>query len=51
MNQDYLVVRELVKKVRDIAALPIQEEKRQLWYKHNSLKSEKPLILIFPEGS
>lgn len=27
MNQDYLVVRELAKKVRDIAALPIQEEK------------------------
>ena len=33
------------------AHFPEQEDKRKLWYKHNSLDGEKPLILVFPEGS
>jgi len=37
--------------VADIAVLPIQEERRDLWKKHNRLEPERPMILIFPEGS
>ncbi len=45
------IIRELAKQVADVAALPIQAERRQLWTKHNSLQHGRPLILVFPEGS
>jgi len=45
------VLRSLAKQVADIAALPIQEERRELWKKHNSLKPTHPMILVFPEGA
>lgn len=48
---DRTILRELAKKVADIAALPIQAERRALWKQHNSLRPTRPLILIFPEGS
>jgi hypothetical protein len=45
------IVRELAKKVREIAELPEMEIRRKQWYNHNDLKSEKPMILCFPEGA
>ena len=51
MKDDIKIIRELAKKAAEISSLPEQEKKRKLWYAHNSLKGEKPLILIFPEGS
>ncbi len=45
------LLRDLARRVAEIAALPIQEERRSLWKAHNSLKPARPMILIFPEGS
>jgi len=44
-------LRDLAERVAQIAALPIQEERRELWRMHNSLQPTRPMILIFPEGS
>ncbi len=44
-------LRELANTVAEIAALSVQDEKRRVWYDHCSLKSKKPLLLVFPESS
>jgi hypothetical protein len=51
LSEDRTILRELAKRVADIAALPIQGERRELWKAHNSLGQVRPLILLFPEGS
>jgi hypothetical protein len=45
------ILRELARRVADIAMLPIQAERREHWVAHNDLKSTRPMILVFPEGS
>ncbi|MCL5270136.1 MAG: hypothetical protein M1457_06210 [bacterium] len=50
-SSDRTILRDLARRVRDIAALPIMEERRRLWKAHNSLGRGRPLQLIFPEGS
>lgn len=47
---DRVILRDLASRVAEIAALPVQEERRRLWKGHNSLKPHRPMILIFPEG-
>ena len=48
---DQTILRDLASKVAEIAALPVQNDRRELWKKHNSLQPGRPLILLFPEGS
>ncbi|MFO7907906.1 MAG: hypothetical protein R6U98_35005 [Pirellulaceae bacterium] len=48
---DRRLLRDLAKRVRDIAALPVMEERRELWKRHNALDPVRPMILVFPEGS
>jgi len=43
-EKEYL--RELAKKYLDYANLPVMEERKKLWYDHNSLKGEKPVIVV-----
>ncbi len=50
-NHDRTIVRDVAKRVREIAAMPIMEERKALWKKHNSLQKCRPMILFFPEGS
>ena len=45
-KQDVAIIRELAARVAEIAALPVQEEKRTLWRKLNALKPERPLVMI-----
>lgn len=45
-SNDLFVLRELAKQVAEIAALPIQEEKRRLWRNLNALKPERPMVMI-----
>jgi hypothetical protein len=47
---DRTIVRDLAARVAEIAANPVQDERRRLWKAHNSLRPERPMILIFPEG-
>jgi len=48
---DRKALRDAAKRVAEIAALPVQEERRRMWKSHNALKRVRPLVLVFPEGS
>ena len=45
------VIRELAKKLAELANQPIMEERRKLWYDHNDLKTDAPVIDCSPEGA
>jgi hypothetical protein len=45
------IVRDLAKRVAEIASLPVMAERRELWRAHNSLRPTRPMILVFPEGA
>lgn len=40
----------LAKRVAEIAALPVQKERRRLWTAHNDLQSDHPMVFIDPEN-
>jgi len=40
------VIRNLASQVADIAALPIQEEKRSLWRSLNACRGQRPMVLV-----
>ncbi len=44
--QDLTVLRRLASQVAEIAALPVQEEKRRLWRALNALRPERPMVMI-----
>ena len=46
LEQDREILRKLAQKVADIASLPIQDEKKRLWRKHNGLDPERPMVTI-----
>lgn len=45
-TKDILILRELSAHVADIAALPVQEEKRALWRRLNARRPVRPMVLI-----
>jgi hypothetical protein len=45
-RHDAAIMRDLAGQVAGIAALPVQEEKRRLWRKLNSLQPERPMVMI-----
>ena len=45
-KKDATTVRELAARVAEIAALPVQEEKRALWRKLNSCERARPMVMI-----
>lgn len=45
-KRDISIIRDLAARTQEIAALPVQEEKRALWRKLNSLKPERPMVMI-----
>lgn len=49
-TKDRQVLRELARQVADIAAAPIQNERRELWRKLNSLEPTRPLVLVRAGG-
>ncbi|MGI9860576.1 hypothetical protein SDD30_04195 [Moorella naiadis] len=48
-RNDKKVLRDLAKKVAELAARPVEDEKRELWYKLNSLEETRPVIFCDPE--
>lgn len=46
IKKDAAILRDLAAQVAEIAALPVQEEKRALWRNLNSLKPERPMVMI-----
>jgi len=49
-KKDRAILRRLAARVAEIAALPEQAARRELWYRHNALQGGKPIVLAFPEG-
>lgn len=47
---DREILRRLAGEVADLAARPIEAEKRQLWLDHNALKPTRPLVFCDPEN-
>jgi hypothetical protein len=43
---DIDIIRQLAAQIAEIAALPIQDEKRALWRKLNALHPERPMVMI-----
>ena len=49
--QDRCYLRDLARRVAEIAADPQQEFRRQVWYTQNALRPIKPPVFCSPEGS
>jgi hypothetical protein len=49
-DRDRNVLRGLAARVAELAAVSIQNEKRQLWYAINALQSVRPIVLCDPEN-
>ena len=45
-NKDKEIIRKLATKVAEIAALPVQEEKRKMWNNLNALKPDRSMVMI-----
>jgi hypothetical protein len=50
-NKEKGILRELAKRVAEIAARPEQEDKKRLWLKHNAPGETRPLIFADPENA
>jgi hypothetical protein len=57
MNETFILtekektrLRELGRRVAEIAAMPVQEKKADLWRRHNDLETNEPVIFIDPEN-
>ena len=46
LEKDRIILRELAGRLGEIAALPVQDEKRRLWRALNGLKPERPMVAI-----
>ena len=45
-KKDQIIIQELATQTAEIAALPVQEEKRMLWSKLNALEPERPMVMV-----
>ena len=50
-KKDHAVLRDLARKVAEIAQMPKQEERRELWRKHNSLAKTRPPVRVRANAS
>jgi hypothetical protein len=48
--RDRAVLRELAQRTAELAARPVEDEKRSLWYRHNALEPTRPLVFCDPEN-
>jgi hypothetical protein len=48
--KDREVLRCLATRVAELAGRPIEQEKRDLWYRHNALQATRPLVFCDPEN-
>ena len=49
-REDQGILRHLAGQVAQLAARPIENEKRDLWFRHNALEATRPLIFCDPEN-
>jgi hypothetical protein len=48
--EDRAVLRRLAARVAELAARPVEDQKRELWYQHNMLQPARPLVFCDPEN-
>ncbi len=49
--QDLQIIRDLARRVAEVAASPEMAHRRQEWYRHNALQPGKAMLFCSPEGS
>jgi hypothetical protein len=49
-ERDKAVLRRLALEVAELAARPVEQEKRDVWYRHNRLEPTRPVIFCDPEN-
>ncbi|MCX7017934.1 MAG: hypothetical protein NTY46_02830 [Candidatus Sumerlaeota bacterium] len=49
-SADRIILRRLAGRIAELACRPIEQEKRELWYRHNALEATRPLIFCDPEN-
>jgi hypothetical protein len=49
-KKESAVLRRLASHVAELAARPLEQKKRDLWYRHNSLEATRPLVFCDPEN-
>ena len=50
-DRDVQTIRDLARRVAEIAAQPVQAERVAMWTRFNRLEQDRPMVLIFPEGA
>ena len=50
-DAECIILRDLAKRAAEIAADPVQDERREIWYAQNALGPIRPPVFISPEGS
>ena len=48
---DVQLIRDLARRVAEIAAQPVQAQRAKTWTAFNRLEQRRPMVLIFPEGA
>jgi len=48
---DRNILRDLARRVAEIAALPMMAERKARWKAHHRLQPGRPMLLVFPEGA
>ncbi|HBL85003.1 MAG: hypothetical protein A2Y17_07220 [Clostridiales bacterium GWF2_38_85] len=50
-KNDEQLLRSLAREVKEASLDPINNVKREFWYRHTSLKGERPAVFVHPDGS
>jgi hypothetical protein len=48
--RDRAILRDLASRVAELAARPVEDAKRDLWYRHNALEATRPIVFCDPEN-
>ena len=49
-SPDRDALRSLAERLAKLAARPVEDQKRELWYRHNALEATRPVIFCDPEN-
>ena len=49
--EDVRILRDIAKRVDEIASQPLMAERRELWKRHNSMENVRPPVYVDPQGA
>jgi hypothetical protein len=44
------ILRKLAYRIKELSKRPVEDEKRELWYRHNALEETRPIVFCDPEN-